>query len=559
MPLPPSKNNVNNKGINMSTQTAAELLVTKMQDYGVEYIFCVPGASIDPILNVLADRGPKVILCHHESCAGYMAAAWGKITGKPGVVLVTAGPGATNVVSSIGTAYTEHAPMIAISGQMGSRTKFKRTHQVIDAASMIRPVSKWSHEIDNVETVGSVWDEAYQLAIQPDRGPVHIAIASDFLKLSVNTVTPTQHSNVAKQIADAASIKKLIEVLDKAQKPLLIVGGGVSHDAPAAALQTLVKHSKIPVVCTFEGAGTLSRELESHFMGRLGVFQNQPCNELIREADVILSVGYNIAELDPLTWNKENKNTLIHINDTQALVDTGYQPAVQLLGDIAHNLLAIAAALKAKTYQHEALQQKIRKILVDRLAEGAKKSGFPIHPLRIIHDLRQVVSDDNTVCTDVGSHQYWMSEYFYSYRPKHFLSSMGFQTMGVSIPFAIAATLARPGHKVFSVSGDGSFLMCSMEIATAVALKAPIVHLVWKDHSFNLVQLQEEKKYGRNHGAVFGTDIDVAKYAESLGATGISVKSAEELLPALKRALIIEGPVVIDVPVDYSDNASLVN
>lgn len=536
------------------TMTVAEVLVSKMQDYGIEYIFCVPGASIDPILNVLADRGPKVILCHHESCAGYMAAAWGKITGKPGVVMVTAGPGATNVVSAAATAYAEHAPLIVLTGQMSSRTKFKRTHQVIDAVSVFRPISKWSWEIDNVDTTASVWDEAYQTAVQHDRGPVHIAVASDYLKLNTPVYTALQLPEPSRLQADAAAIKAAATLINSAKNPLLIVGGGASHEKAAQALKTLVKITKIPVLCTFEGAGTISRELEAHFMGRLGVFQNQPCLELIKQADVIVSVGYNIAELDPLIWNKDRDNTLIHINHTSALLDTGYHPKLQILGDIAENLLQLASQSSAHSYAHEATQQAVRATLASYLPAGAKKTGFPIHPLRIIHDLRQVVTDENTVVTDVGSHQYWMSEYFFCYRPKYFLSSMGFQTMGVSIPFAIAASLARPGHKVFSVSGDGSFSMCSMEIATAVAIQAPIVHLVWKDHSFNLVQIQEEKKYQRNHGAVFGTDIDVAKYAESLGATGISVSSAEELLPALQKALGVKGPVVIDVPVDYSDN-----
>jgi acetolactate synthase-1/2/3 large subunit len=542
-------------------QTVAQVLVERFISYGIEYIFCVPGASIDAILNELHDKPtPKIILCHHESTAGYMATAYGKITGKPAVVMVTAGPGATNLVSGVATANSERAPLIAISGQMDSRTTFKPSHQVIDAESLFKPVAKWSFEVTNTDTIGSCFDIAYQTTISGRHGAVHLAIASDILKTPVNSLqklskTPHQF----RTHADESYIADAVNLLSTAKAPLIIVGGGAATNEIAAQIHNLVSVSDIPVICTFEGAGTIHRELIHKFMGRLGVFQNQPCNELIKMADVTLAIGYNISELDPLSWNTNSNNKLIHVQVGEAITDAGYQPEVQLVGDIETTVAQIAKKL-VKPVQDSSylqLQQDVRDKLMKRLNDYTIKPNM-VHPLHIIKTLREVLTDDNTVITDVGSHQYWMSEHYYTYRPKYFLSSMGFQTMGVSLPFAIASSLVRPNHKTISVSGDGSFLMCLMELATAVKLQLPIIHLVWKDHSFNLVEIQEVKKYQRSTAAVFESNIDFAKFAESFGATGITVTNSDELLPALHKALACSGPVVIDVTVDYSDNSRLV-
>ncbi len=545
----------------MSSKLAAQVLVDKFISYGIEYIFCVPGASIDPILNVLKEiDSPKLILCHHESTAGYMATAYGKITGKPAVVMATAGPGATNLVSSIATAHSEHAPLIAITGQMDSKTTYKPSHQIIDAEDMFHPISKWSIEVRNINTLEGIWDFAYQTAIEKFYGPVHIAIASDLLKTPIEPSSEKIVSTLEHKLqADIAVIKDAADLIKASKRPLIMAGGGIANEVNAKVIRELVKSANIPVIATFEGAGVLSRELEHKFMGRLGVFQNQPCDELIKLSDLIITIGYNVAELDPLLWSKNHR--ILHIDDVSAIVGEGYRPILQVLGDIKLNLTHLLNNYDYVPDIDKAyidLEVSVRSNLAKRFTDYNVKPE-KVHPLQIIHDLKQVVTDDNTIVTDVGSHQYWMSEYFYTYKPRYFLSSMGFQTMGVSLPFAIASALVRPQHKVFSVSGDGSFLMCLMELATAVKLNLPLVHLVWKDTSFNLVEIQEVKKYGCSSGAVFGSNIDFAMFAKSFGAIGITVTRSEELLPALKEAIKANGPVIIDILVDYSDNHKIVN
>lgn len=541
--------------------TVAEVLVEKFIAYGVEYVFFVPGASIDPILDVLHDKAsPKMIICHHESTAGYMAAAYGKITGKPAVVMATAGPGATNLVSGVATADSEEAPVIAITGQMGSRTSFKPTHQVIDAEYLYKPITKWSYELKNVETIASVWDLAYQHATSAPFGVAHLAVASDVLaKPVLGPVDLSYNPHIATSYAGDEDLHAVAELISNAKAPLMIIGGGAATDVVAMELQNFIARTQIPVVCTFEGAGMVTREHEAMFMGRLGVFQNQPCNHLIKQADVVICVGYNIAELDPIIWN-QGKPKLVHIHQVAPIVDDGYRPELQLIGSIEHSLHKLASYILKPEQGAEYLvaQAHVRKRLIERRSEYKVKPHV-VHPLQIMADLRQVLGDENTITCDVGSHQYWMSEYYFTYRPKYFLSSMGFQTMGVSLPFAIAAALVRKEHKVVSVSGDGSFLMCLMELATAVKQNLPIVHLVWKDYSYNLVQIQEEKKYQRSTGAIFDLDIDFAKLAEGFGATGFTVTESEQLLPTLQKAMACDGVVVIDILVDYSDNAELVS
>lgn len=541
-------------------QTVAQVFVEQFIRYGIEYIFCVPGASVDALLNELHDiDSPKLILCHHESTAGYMAASYGKITGKPAVLLVTAGPGATNAVSPVATANSENTPLILITGQMNSRTTFKPSHQVIDAQDLFDSITHFSLEITNSETAASAFDIAYQASITGKKGAVHLAVAADRF---TSTTTSSPLKTLPKQpysYANPSEIKEAAHALTHAKSPLIIVGGGAATTEIASAIQMLIDKTHIPLICTFEGAGTISKKQEDYFMGRLGVFQNQPCNALISTADVILSIGYNIAELDPIVWNKNNSNQIIHLHEYAASIDEGYQPEWQLIGEMATTINSLTSQISQPLQEPAYIQRQkdIRYTLVTRLENYTIEPG-KVHPLYIIKALNEVLTQDNTVVTDVGSHQYWMSEHYYTFRPRYFLSSMGFQTMGVSLPFAIAAALVRKNHKVLSVSGDGSFLMCCMELATAVKLQLPLIHLVWKDHAFNLVEIQEIKKYQRSSGAVFESNIDFAKLAESFGATGFTVTDSEQLIPTLQKAMNCKGPVVIDITVDYSHNLQLV-
>ena len=289
----------------------------------------------------------------------------------------------------------------------------------------------------------------------------------------------------------------------------------------------------------------------------VGYVLNQPADEVLRAADAILAIGYDSIEYDPCAWLSDSTTAVIHLDEIPAVVDRSYQPAVELMGDIAATLDALAAQLQPRTLADRPEAKAARDWLAEEQARGAKLSGQLIHPLRFIHELRQAVGDDVTVTCDVGAHEIWMARHFLCFEPRHLLFSMGHQTMGVALPWAIGAALARPGQKVVSVSGDGSFMMTCMELETAVRLNLPIIHCVWKDGGYNLIHSLQLRDYHHSFGAEFGP-IDFVSLAGSMGALGLRAGHADELAPVLQQALAANGPVLIEVPIDYSDNADLV-
>jgi acetolactate synthase-1/2/3 large subunit len=346
--------------------------------------------------------------------------------------------------------------------------------------------------------------------------------------------------------------------LGQARLPVVLLGMRAGEESASAAVRALLERFPLPVVMTFEAAGALSRELLDRFVGRIGYVRNQPGDRVLQQADAVLAVGYDTVEYDPTEWLSGDRVHLIHLDALPAVVDRAYRPAVELIGDIAANLGALGDYLPAAPPLEAAAVAVARDELRDEQQRGAGLNGCPIHPLRFIHELRAALSDEVTVTCDVGAHEIWMARYFFCYQPRHLLFSMGHQTMGVALPWAIAAALARPGRKAVSVSGDGSFMMTCMELETAVRLNLPTVHVLWKDGAYNLIESLQLRDYGHSFGARFGP-IDFVKLAEALGATGYRIDSADTLAPTLARALAASAPVLIEVPIDYSDNADLVD
>ena len=324
-----------------------------------------------------------------------------------------------------------------------------------------------------------------------------------------------------------------------------------------AAIRHLLTKFPLATIETFEAAGALSRELAKHFVGRVGLFRNQPGDKLLESADLVLAVGFNPVEYDPETWNAENRLRIIHVDATPMVVGHKYHPFLELRGDIAATIDALFAALpERKEVANPALVAELRKEMDAGLAHTLKLPQSPIHPLRFIHDLQTVFDNNTTVISDVGSHYMWIARHLYCYRPHHLLFSNGQQTLGVALPWAMATTLVRPEEKVISISGDGGFLFSAMELETAVREKRHFVHFVWRDGSYDMVAEQEQMKYGRTSGVQFGR-IDLVKFAESFGTRGLAIQTADEILPTLKAAQAMDGPVLVDVPIDYRDNAAM--
>ncbi|HEN6519001.1 TPA: acetolactate synthase AlsS [Streptococcus agalactiae] len=544
-------------------QYGADLIVDSLINHDVKYVFGIPGAKIDRVFDTLEDKGPELIVARHEQNATFMAQAVGRITGEPGVVIATSGPEISNLATGLVTATDEGDAVLAIGGQVKRGDLLKRAHQSMNNVAMLEPITKYSAEVHDPNTLSETVANAYRLAKSGKPGASFISIPQDVTDspVSVKAIKPLSAPKLGS--ASVLDINYLAQAINNAVLPVLLLGNGASSEGVTAAVRRLLDAVKLPVVETFQGAGIVSRELEDEtFFGRVGLFRNQPGDMLLKRADLVIAIGYDPIEYEARNWNAEISARIIVIDVEQAEIDTYFQPERELIGDMAHTLYLLLPAIKgyelpegSKEYL-KGLRNNIENVS-DVKFDRDSAHGL-VHPLDLIDVLQENTTDDMTVTVDVGSHYIWMARYFKSYEARHLLFSNGMQTLGVALPWAISAALLRPNTKVISVSGDGGFLFSAQELETAVRLHLPIVHIIWNDGKYNMVEFQEEMKYGRSSGVDFGP-VDFVKYAESFGAKGYRVDSKDSFEETLKQALIDaeNGPVLIDVPIDYKDNVTL--
>ncbi|HIB3564198.1 TPA: acetolactate synthase AlsS [Enterococcus faecium] len=533
-------------------------VVESLINHHVDYVFGIPGAKIDGVFNELEDQGPELIVTRHEQNAAFMAQAIGRITGEPGVVIATSGPGASNLATGLVTATAEGDPVLAIAGQVKRSDLLKLTHQSMDNAALFQPITKYSAEIQDPETISEVIANAYRMAKSSKKGASFISIPQDVVDAPVqgNVVKPLSDPKLGSASAD--DIRYLAERIREAKLPVLLVGMRGSSEKETLAIRQLVEKTALPVVETFQAAGVISRELEAHFFGRVGLFRNQPGDMLLKRSDLVIAIGYDPIEYEARNWNAEKDARIIVIDEAPAEIDPFMQPERELIGDISATLDLLTGSLEPQQVSEDAKEYlaSLQAKLTERDIVQSKGEAGILHPLEVINTLQSKVTDDMTVTVDVGSHYIWMARHFRSYEPRHLLFSNGMQTLGVALPWAISAALVRPNTQIVSVSGDGGFLFSAQDLETAVRKKLNIVHLIWNDGHYNMVEFQEKMKYQRASGVDFGP-VDFVKYAEAFGAKGIRATSVEELEKALEEGFATEGPVIIDIPIDYRDNEKL--
>ncbi|MEG1172931.1 acetolactate synthase AlsS, partial [Carnobacterium sp.] len=521
-------------------------------------VFGIPGAKIDRVFDRLVDGGPELIVARHEQNAAFMAAGIGRITGKPGVVIATSGPGASNLATGLVTATAEGDPVLAIGGQVKRADLLKLTHQSMDNAALFEPITKYSAEIQEPENISEVLANAYRAAEGAKQGASFVSIPQDVIDSPIKNkvIAPLQIPKLGP--ASPVEITLLSQRIKAAKLPVFLLGMRASSPEITEAIRNIVRVSDIPVVETFQGAGIISRELEKSFFGRVGLFRNQPGDMLLKRSDLVITIGYDPIEYEARNWNAESDADIIVIDSTPAEIDQYFQPEKELVGDIAQTLDFLLPYLKGykldddSTLYLNSLQEK----LAQRDIPPVDENRLYTHPLAVISTLQKLVTDEMTVTVDIGSHYIWMARHFRSYEPRHLLFSNGMQTLGVALPWAIAAALVRPTTQIISVSGDGGFLFSAQELETAVRRKLNIVHLIWNDGRYNMVEFQEEMKYGRSSGVDFGP-VDFVKYADAFGAKGLRVTKPSELEKVLKEAFATKGPVIVDIPIDYKDNQEL--
>ncbi|KRN28171.1 acetolactate synthase [Lactobacillus selangorensis] len=541
----------------------ADMIVDSLANHHVDYVFGIPGAKIDRVFERLEHpinpHAPKLIVARHEQNAAFMAAGMGRITGKPGIAIATSGPGASNLATGLMTANAEGDPVLGIAGQVKRADLLRSTHQSMRNAALFEPITKYSAEIQDPDNTSEIIANAYQAAESGKQGAAFVSVPQD---VSDSEVTAPVIKPMEKPKLGPASLPDMMDVARKikeAELPVLLLGMRASSEEVTSAIRNLLRTTELPVVETFQGAGIISHNQVQNFYGRVGLFRNQPGDQLLAQSDLVIAIGYDPIEYEPRNWNPQADARTIVIDSIPAEIDTHFQPETELIGDIAQTLDLLTPQLRdykvhaGATRYLASLQEQLVQADVPPVASDSKLN----HPLAIVAALQKRVTDEMTVTVDVGSHHIWMARHFRSYEPRHLLFSNGMQTLGVALPWGIAATLARPGQKAISVSGDGGFLFSGMELETAVRLHANLVHIIWDDGNYDMVKFQEEMKYGQSAGVQFGP-VDFVKYAESFGAKGLRVADPSQLGAVLDEAFQYnDGPVVVDIPVDYSDNHKL--
>ncbi|VTS29536.1 acetolactate synthase [Streptococcus porcinus] len=539
----------------------ADLIVDSLINHDVKFIFGIPGAKIDRVFDTLEDKGPQLIVSRHEQNATFMAQAIGRITGKPGVVIATSGPGISNLATGLVTATAEGDPVLAIGGQVKRGDLLKRSHQSMNNVALLEPITKYSAEVHDADTLSETIANAYRKAKSGKPGASFISIPQDVTDspVKVKAIKPLTAPKLGS--ASVEDINYLAQAIRNAVLPVLLLGNGASDEKVTASIRRLLDSVKLPVVETFQGAGIVSRELEEEtFFGRVGLFRNQPGDMLLKKSDLVIAVGYDPIEYEARNWNAEISARVIVIDVLQAEIDTYFQPERELIGNISDTINLLLPEVNGYSLPQGSVEylQNLKKNLDGDLKFDRQSAEGLVHPLDVMEVLQDQTEDDMTVTVDVGSHYIWMARYFKSYEARHLLFSNGMQTLGVALPWAISAALVRPHKTVISVSGDGGFLFSAQELEVAVWLNLPIVHIIWNDGHYNMVEFQEEMKYGRSAGVQLG-DVDFVKYAEAFGAKGYRVDSKESFKEILKQAIkeSEHGPVLIDIPIDYKDNARL--
>jgi acetolactate synthase-1/2/3 large subunit len=531
----------------------AELLVKCLENEGVEYVFGLPGEENLDLLEALKDSSIQFITVRHEQGAAFMADVYGRLTGKAGVCLSTLGPGATNLMTGVADANLDGAPLIAITGQVGTDRMHIESHQYLDLVAMFAPVTKWNKQIVRPNTTPELLRRAFKFAQQEKPGAVHIDLPENIAAMPADGIPLTKDGR--EQIyASSRSIDKAVQVIENADNPVILAGNGVIRSHAAKQLTDFATRLNIPVVNTFMGKGAIPYK-HPLSLWTVGLQQRDFISCAFEQSDLVIAVGYDLIEYSPKRWNPHGTTPILHIAETASEIDSSYIPVGEVVGDIGNSLDQL---MKKTDRAGKPLPSfvSVRSQIHADYEFYANDEGFPIKPQKIIYDLRQVMGANDIVISDVGAHKMWIARHYHCDSPNTCLISNGFAAMGIAIPGALAAKLLHPEQNVIAVTGDGGFMMNCQELETALRVGTNFVTLIFNDSGYGLISWKQMNHFGSSSFVQFGNP-DFVKLAESMGLKGYRVESAADLIPTLKEALAQQVPTVIDCPVDYRENLKL--
>lgn len=539
-----------------TSRTTAELIVECLENEGVTHVFGIPGEENIRLIDALSRSSIEYVLTRHEQGASFMAEVYGRLTGKAGVCSATLGPGAINLLLGVADATTNSTPVLALSAQVGMDRSYKESHQSVDLVSMFAPVTKWSALVATPGAVPEMVRKAFKLAQTERPGAVYLAVPEDVESADAPAAAIPLRVNVPQSDdPSAAQVARAVDILRTARNPVVLAGHGAARTDASAAVRRFAETLGIPVATTFHGKGVMPDD-HPLALGAVGFMRHDYVNFGFDQADVIVAAGYELQEFDPIRINPRGDTKIIHVHRFPAEVDAHYDVAVGLTADIGRCLDRVAAAVE-RDHPPASGQERIRELLTKELDGGRADDRFPLAPARIVADTRAALGRDDIVLVDTGALKMWMARLYPTYEPNTCLISNGLSTMAWTLPGGIAAKIARPAANVLVATGDGSFLMNSQEIETALRIGTPMVILIWVDDAYGLISWKMDLEIGHHVDTRFNNP-DFVAYAESFGAKGYRISSADELLPTLREALAADTVSVVACPVDYTANSALI-
>jgi acetolactate synthase-1/2/3 large subunit len=537
----------------MAARKASAVFVECLEAEGVRYVFGIPGEETLDLNESLADSSIQFVLVRHEQGGAYMADAYGRLTGRAGVCLGTLGPGATNLVTAVADAFLDRAPLVALTGQSDLERMHKESHQYIDLLGIMRPVVKWNARVSSPEIVPEVVRKAFKVAESEKPGSTHLELPEDVMAQPLDASPLPAHAPVQPE-PGMKELQRATEIIMAAENPIILAGNGAIRTHASRALRAFVHATGVPVAETFMAKGLLDYQ-DPHALGTVGLQSRDYALAGFDDADVVIAVGYDLVEHAPEHWNPGADKTIIVIDTVAAEIDAFFVPAVELIGDIAHVLARLAAGCSAKQSEPPEAD-RLRRLVSGELAAAADDAHFPMRPPRVLSDIRRALGRTDLLVSDVGLHKLWIGRMFPAHEPGTVLIANGLAGMGFALPTAIAAKLVDPRRHVVTVSGDGGFLMNCQELETAVRLKTPVVNIIWENGQFGSIAWKQDKKFGRHFDVDFGNP-DFVKLAQAFGAPAWRCASPGEFSERLAKALTLDVPSVIVVPIDYSVDVAI--
>ena len=529
---------------------ASDLLVKALEGEGVEYVFGIPGEENIDLLDSLSRSAIRLILTRHEQAAGFMAATYGRLSGKAGVCLSTLGPGATNLVTAAAYAQLGGMPMVMITGQKPIRQRIQGEFQVIDTVTMMAPVTKKARQIISGESIPAHIREAFRLAEEERPGATHLELPEDIAKEDARS-QPIAASVTRRPITETKAVDYALQLLTQARHPVLVIGAGANRKRTANMLRAFIDKQGIPFVTTQMGKGVVD-DRHACCIGNAAMSSGDFPHRALEAADLIVNVGHDVVEKPPFIM-RDGGPKVIHVNFESARIDPIYFPHGEMVGDIANSIWQLNQTLEPQPHWDFEFMLQTREALLSHSGECCDDDRFPMLPQRLVDVVRGAMPSDGIIALDNGVYKIWFARNYPAHCPNTVLLDNALASMGAGLPSAMAAKLVHPDRKVMAICGDGGFMMNSQELETAVRLKLDLVVLILNDSAYGMIKWKQEHTGLRDYGLDFDNPCFVT-YAASYGARGHRLEQTADLPSILEHCLDSGGVHLIDIPVDYSQN-----